>query len=55
MIKKLVHYSDLHVRLFKDHQLYKSILEEAFKQWKDIAPDTAAWRLMQTACKSKSK
>jgi hypothetical protein len=23
--------------------------------WKDIAPDTAAWRLMQTACKSKSK
>ena len=39
MIKKLVHFSDLHVRLFKDHQLYKSILEEAFKQWKDIAPD----------------
>jgi hypothetical protein len=23
--------------------------------WKDIAPDTAAWRLMQIACKSKSK
>jgi hypothetical protein len=22
--------------------------------WKDIAPDTAAWRLMQTACKTKS-
>lgn len=39
MIKKIVHFSDLHVRLFKDHTLYRSILEEAFKQWKDIAPD----------------
>ena len=39
MIKKLVHFSDLHVRLFKDHALYKSILEEALRQWKDIAPD----------------
>ena len=25
MIKKLVHFSDLHIRLFKDHELYKSI------------------------------
>jgi len=39
MIKKLVHFSDLHIRLFKDHQLYKTILEDAFKQWKDIQPD----------------
>ena len=36
MIKKLVHFSDLHVRLFKDHDLYKRILQDAFKQWRDI-------------------
>ena len=39
MIKKLVHFSDLHIRLFKDHDLYKSILENMFKQWGNIAPD----------------
>ena len=39
MIKKLIHFSDLHVRLFKDHSLYRSIMEEAFEQWKQIAPD----------------
>ena len=26
MINKLVHFSDLHIRLFKDHDLYKLIL-----------------------------
>jgi len=39
MIKKIVHFSDLHIRLFKDHELYKSILTDMFKQWGDIAPD----------------
>jgi DNA repair exonuclease SbcCD nuclease subunit len=39
MIRKIVHFSDLHVRLYKDHSLYKSILEDAFKQWRDINPD----------------
>jgi predicted MPP superfamily phosphohydrolase len=39
MIKKLVHFSDLHVRLFKDHDLYRSIMEEAFSQWREINPD----------------
>jgi len=39
MIKKIVHFSDLHVRLFKDHSLYRSILNEAFEQWKKINPD----------------
>ena len=39
MIEKIVHFSDLHVRLFKDHDLYRSILEKMFEQWKDIAPD----------------
>jgi len=39
MIKKLVHFSDLHIRLFKDHELYRKILEQAFSEWKSIAPD----------------
>ena len=39
MIKKLVHFSDLHIRLFKDHDLYRSILENAIEQWKELKPD----------------
>ena len=39
MIKKIVHFSDLHVRIFKDHDLYRNILNQAFEQWKQIAPD----------------
>jgi len=39
MIKKLVHFSDLHIRLFKDHDLYKSILETAIEQWRELEPD----------------
>ena len=39
MINKLVHFSDLHIRLFKDHELYKSIMMNMFKQWGEIAPD----------------
>ena len=39
MIRKLIHFSDLHIRLFKDHDLYKSILEDAINQWKEIKPD----------------
>jgi len=39
MIKKLIHFSDLHIRLFKDHDLYKKILNQAFSEWKSISPD----------------
>ncbi len=39
MINKLVHFSDLHIRLFKDHELYRSILEDAINQWKETKPD----------------
>ena len=39
MINKLIHFSDLHIRLFKDHDLYKSILESAIEQWREIEPD----------------
>lgn len=39
MIKKIVHFSDLHLRLFKDHELYRRILSDMFEKFKDIQPD----------------
>ena len=33
MIKKLVHFSDLHIRLFKDHDLYRGILNNMLEQF----------------------
>jgi DNA repair exonuclease SbcCD nuclease subunit len=39
MIKRLVHFSDLHIRLFKDHELYRNILKQALSEWKTLAPD----------------
>ena len=39
MINKLVHFSDLHVRLFKDHDLYRDILMNMLEQFKEIKPD----------------
>ena len=39
MIKRLIHFSDLHVRLFKDHELYRSILQTALKEWETLQPD----------------
>ena len=40
MIDKLIHFSDLHIRLFKDHDLYKGILKDMFKQIVAIGSDT---------------
>ena len=39
MIKRLIHFSDLHIRLFKDHDLYRGILTSALKEWKTLKPD----------------
>lgn len=39
MINKIVHFSDLHIRLFKDHELYRGILNDMFNKFKEIAPD----------------
>jgi DNA repair exonuclease SbcCD nuclease subunit len=39
MINKLVHFSDLHIRLFKDHELYRGILTDMFNQFREIKPD----------------
>lgn len=39
MIKRIIHFSDLHIRLFKDHQLYRSVLTTCLSEWKSIKPD----------------
>ena len=39
MIKRIVHFSDLHVRLFKDHELYRKVLETALSEWTALKPD----------------
>jgi len=39
MINKIIHFSDLHVRLFKDHDLYREIMTNALEQWKKHRPD----------------
>ena len=39
MIKRLIHFSDYHLRLFKDHDLYKKITEQALSEWKSLEPD----------------
>ena len=39
MIKKIVHFSDLHLRLYKDHDLYRDILTDMIGQFGEIKPD----------------
>ena len=38
-IKTIVHYSDLHLKLYKQHTRDKNILEVALKEWKKLSPD----------------
>ena len=39
MINKIVHFSDLHIRLFKDHELYREIVTNMLQQFSDAQPD----------------
>ena len=39
MIKKLVHFSDLHLKLFKDHDLYRLILNDMLNKFREVKPD----------------
>ncbi len=39
MINKLTHFSDLHLKLFKDHQLFRVVLTDMLNQFKEIKPD----------------
>lgn len=39
MINRIIHFSDLHIRLFKDHDLYREILLKAFDEWSLLKPD----------------
>lgn len=39
MINKIIHFSDLHLRLFKEHARYRMVLTEAMNEWKVESPD----------------
>lgn len=39
MINRIIHFSDLHIRLFKDHELYRGIMKNAFSEWRTLSPD----------------
>ena len=39
MISKLTHFSDLHIRLFKDHDLYRDIIRDMLSRFEQIKPD----------------
>lgn len=39
MIKRIVHFSDLHIRLFKEHDLYRKIMVQALNEWRSLQPD----------------
>jgi DNA repair exonuclease SbcCD nuclease subunit len=38
-INKIVHYSDLHLKLYKHHAKDRTVMEEAIEQWKKLNPD----------------
>ena len=39
MIDKLIHFSDLHLKLLKDHELYRRILKDMLGKFREIKPD----------------
>ena len=39
MINKIIHHSDLHLKLYKQHKRDKRVLEQAFKLWEKEKPD----------------
>lgn len=39
MVNKIIHFSDLHIKLFQYHEQYRQIMEDAFSQWKNHKPD----------------
>lgn len=38
-IDKIIHFSDLHIKPYKDHDLFCRILSKAFNEWRDLSPD----------------
>ena len=39
MINKIIHYSDLHLKLYKQHKRDKKVLEKAIEEWTELKPD----------------
>lgn len=43
MIKKVLHFSDLHIKTYKMHDLYRNILGELIKEWSRLDVDRIAF------------
>ena len=39
MVEKIIHYADLHLKLYKQHYRDKKVLELALDKWKKSKPD----------------
>tara|TARA_R110001583_G_scaffold79358_1_gene214338 strand:- start:16623 stop:17405 length:783 start_codon:yes stop_codon:yes gene_type:complete len=39
MINSILHFSDLHLKLYKGHEQYRNVLRKCFKRWEEIKPD----------------
>ena len=39
MIEKIIHYSDLHLKLYKQHKRDRKVLEKALERWRKEKPD----------------
>lgn len=39
VINKIIHYSDLHLKLYKHHTKDRTVMEQALKQWEELKPD----------------
>ena len=39
MVEKIIHYSDLHLKLYKQHSRDRKVLELALEKWKKAQPD----------------
>ena len=39
MVEKIIHYADLHLKLYKQHKRDKKVLEKALEEWKKLKPD----------------
>ena len=43
MIKTICHFSDLHLKLFKEHDLYRLVLNDMLEKFREIKPDRIAF------------
>ena len=51
MVEKIIHYSDLHLKLYKQHSRDRKVLELALEKWKKAQPlvESGEWSLIEHA------